>query len=200
MIGDKIKLLREAKGLTQQQIAQDPAFGIKQGTLSAYERNAREPNVETIRKIAEYFGVTADYLIGISEHKTAEHDAVGQIIPLSDAAIDSLRTYDDTLLATISSVLSASAATEFFEDLRAYVMACSPGPEDLASAAMADHINRSASADRVALEMLTSYKRKLLDRALDELCEELTGASGLSTSTKPTKGGERHGNSSKTRR
>lgn len=29
MIGDKIKLLREAKGLTQQQIAQDPAFGIK---------------------------------------------------------------------------------------------------------------------------------------------------------------------------
>ena len=93
MIGDKIKLLREAKGLTQQQIAQDPAFGIKQGTLSAYERNAREPNVETIRKIAEYFGVTADYLIGISEHKTAEHDAVGQIIPLSDAAIVSLRTY-----------------------------------------------------------------------------------------------------------
>lgn len=114
MIGDKIKLLREARGLTQQQISQDPDFGIKQGTLSAYERNAREPNVETIRKIAEYFGVTADYLIGISEHKTAEHDAVGQIIPLSDAAIDSLRTYDDTLLATISSVLSASAATEFF--------------------------------------------------------------------------------------
>ena len=95
MIGDKIKLLREAKGLTQQQIAQDPAFGIKQGTLSAYERNAREPNVETIRKIAEYFGVTADYLIGISEHKTAEHDAVGQIIPLSDAAIDSLLKPDD---------------------------------------------------------------------------------------------------------
>lgn len=161
MIGDKIKLLREARGLTQQQISQDPDFGIKQGTLSAYERNAREPNVETIRKIAEYFGVTADYLIGISEHKTAEHDAVGQIIPLSDAAIDSL----------LAELLP-----------------------------MADHINRSASADRVALEMLTSYKRKLLDRALDELCEELTGASGLSTSTKPTKGGERHGNSSKTRR
>ena len=71
MIGDKIKLLREAKGLTQQQITQDPAFGIKQGTLSAYERNAREPNIETIRRIAEYFGVTSDYLIGISEHQTA---------------------------------------------------------------------------------------------------------------------------------
>ena len=198
MIGDKIKLLREAKGLTQQQIAQDPAFGIKQGTLSAYERNAREPNIETIRRIAEYFGVTSDYLIGISEHQTAEYDAVGKVIPLSDDAIDALRGYDAAELSTISSVLSASAATEFFEDLRAYVMACSPGPEELLP--MADHINRSASADRVALEMLTSYKRKLLDRALDELCEELTGDSGLSTSTKPTKGGERHGNSSKTRR
>lgn len=201
MIGDKIKLLREAKGLTQQQITQDPAFGIKQGTLSAYERNAREPNIETIRRIAEYFGVTSDYLIGISEHQTAEYDAVGKVIPLSDDAIDALRGYDAAVLSTISSVLSASAATEFFEDLRAYVMACSPGPEDLAELLpMADHINRSASADRVALEMLTGYKRKLLDRALDELCEELTGDSGLSTSTKPTKGGERHGNSSKTRR
>lgn len=201
MIGDKIKLLREAKGLTQQQITQDPAFGIKQGTLSAYERNAREPNIETIRRIAEYFGVTSDYLIGISEHQTAEYDAVGKVIPLSDDAIDALRGYDAAVLSTISSVLSASAATEFFEDLRAYVMACSPGPEDLAELLpMADHINRSASADRVALEMLTSYKRKLLDRALDELCEELTAAADLSTSTKPTKGGERHGNSSKTRR
>lgn len=201
MIGDKIKLLRETKGLTQQQIAQDPAFGIKQGTLSAYERNAREPNIETIRRIAEYFGVTSDYLIGISEHQTAEYDAVGKVIPLSDDAIDALRGYDAEVLSTISSVLSASAATEFFEDLRAYVMACSPGPEDLAELLpMADHLNRGASADRVALEMLTSYKRKLLDRALDELCEELTAAADLSTSTKPTKGGERHGNSSKTRR
>ena len=201
MIGDKIKLLREAKGLTQQQITQDPAFGIKQGTLSAYERNAREPNIETIRRIAEYFGVTSDYLIGISEHQTAEYDAVGKVIPLSDDAIDALRGYDAAVLSTISSVLSASAATEFFEDLRAYVMACSPKPEDLAELLpMADHLNRGASADRVVLEMLTSYKRKLLDRALDELCEELTAAADLSTSTKPTKGGERHGNSSKTRR
>ncbi len=87
-------------------------------------------------------------------------------------------------------MLSASAATEFFEDLRAYVMACSPEPEDLAELLpMADHLNRGASADRVVLEMLTSYKRKLLDRALDELCEELTAAADLSTSTKPTKGG-----------
>ena len=98
-------------------------------------------------------------------------------------------------------MLSASAATEFFEDLRAYIMACSPEPEDLAELLpMADHLNRSASADCVALEMLTSYKRKLLDRTLDELCEELTAAAALSTSTKPAKGGERHGNSSKTRR
>lgn len=131
MIGNKIKLLREARGLTQQQISQDPDFGIKQGTLSAYERNAREPNVETIRKIAEYFGVTADYLIGISEHKTAEHDAVGQIIPLSDAAIDSLRTYDGTLLATISSVLSASAATEFLRIFAPMSWRAAPGPRIL---------------------------------------------------------------------
>ena len=128
MIGDKIKLLREAKGLTQQQITQDPAFGIKQGTLSAYERNAREPNIETIRRIAEYFGVTSDYLIGISEHQTAEYDAVGKVIPLSDDAIDALRGYDAAVLSTISSVLSASAATEFSRIFAPMSWRAAPGP------------------------------------------------------------------------
>ena len=104
------------------------------------------------------------------------------------------------MLSTISSVLSASAAAEFFEDLRAYVMACCPAPEDLAELLpMADHLNRDAGADRVALDMLTSYKRKLLDRALDELCEELARAAGTGGSSEITKGGTHCGNSSKTR-
>ena len=79
-------------------------------------------------------------------------------------------------------------------------MACCPEPEDLAELLpMADHLNRDAGADRVALDMLTSYKRKLLDRALDELCEELARAAGTGGSSEITKGGTHCGNSSKTR-
>lgn len=197
-IGRKIRELRKARHMTQSELAARPELPISQASLAAYETGAREPGMETIAAFARFFHVSVDYLFGM----TPDQEQVGDsALRLSENARAFLRCSDGALLETISSVLSASAATEFFEDLRAYVMACSPGPEDLAELLpMADHINRSASADRVALEMLTSYKRKLLDRALDELCEELTAAADISTSTKPTKGGERHGNSSKTRR
>ena len=184
--------------MTQSELAARPELPISQASLAAYETGAREPGMEMIAAFARFFHVSIDYLFGM----TPVQEQVGDpALRLSENARAFLRCSDGALLEIISSVLSASAATEFFEDLRAYVMACSPKPEDLAELLpMADHLNRGASADRVVLEMLTSYKRKLLDRALDELCEELTAAADLSTSTKPTKGGERHGNSSKTRR
>ena len=197
-IGRKIRELRKARHMTQSELAARPELPISQASLAAYETGAREPGMEMIAAFARFFHVSIDYLFGM----TPDQEQVGDsAIRLSENARAFLRCSDVALLETVSSVLSASAATEFFEDLRAYIMACSPEPEDLAELLpMADHLNRSTSADCVALEMLTSYKRKLLDRALDELCEELTAAAALSTSTKPAKGGERHGNSSKTRR
>lgn len=197
-IGRKIRELRKARHMTQSELAARPELPISQASLAAYETGAREPGMEMIAAFARFFHVSIDYLFGM----TPDQEQVGDsAIRLSENARAFLRCSDVALLETVSSVLSASAATEFFEDLRAYIMACSPEPEDLAELLpMADHLNRSASADCVALEMLTSYKRKLLDRALDELCEELAAAAALSTSTKPAKGGERHGNSSKTGR
>ena len=192
IIGQKIRELRKARGLTQAALAAFPELGISQASLAAYEIGAREPSMETIAAIAHFFHVTIDSLFD----ETERPEGAG----LSDRALDFLAICDAELLATVDAVLSSEAATGFFEDLRAYVMACCPGPEDLAELLpMADHLNRGVGADRVALEMLTSYKRKLLDRALDELCEELTRAAGPGRSSEITKGGTHYGNSSKTR-
>ena len=192
IIGQKIRELRKARGLTQAALAAFPELGISQASLAAYEIGAREPSMETIAAIAHFFHVTIDSLFD----ETERPEGAG----LSDRALDFLAICDAELLATVDAVLSSEAATGFFEDLRAYVMACCPDPEDLAELLpMADHLNRDAGADRVALDMLISYKRKLLDRALDELCEELTRAAGLGGSSEITKGGTHYGNSSKTR-
>ena len=57
-----LQILREANGLTQRQISVD--LGITQQAYSRYERGDREPDLEMLCKLADYYGVTVDYLIG----------------------------------------------------------------------------------------------------------------------------------------
>ena len=68
----RLKLIREAKGLTQEQVA--TALSIEIGTLSGYERGYRRPSIEGLGEIAKYYGVTSDYLLGLDPVK-AEHAA-----------------------------------------------------------------------------------------------------------------------------
>ena len=58
-ISDKIKTLRKAKGLTQQDLAD--AIGILRPTLGGYETGRRNPRLPDLQKIANYFGVGLDY-------------------------------------------------------------------------------------------------------------------------------------------
>lgn len=57
--------LREQKGITQQQLAN--AIGITQQTLSRYEKAERTINIELLTKIAVFFNVPTDYLLGLSD-------------------------------------------------------------------------------------------------------------------------------------
>ena len=57
----RLKELREIKGVTQQEIAK--AIGCSTNNYSRYERGEREPDVYYLIKIADYYGVSVDYLI-----------------------------------------------------------------------------------------------------------------------------------------
>lgn len=59
---DRIRKLREEKGLTQEELAK--ILGISRATLASWETGRREPDFETTSKIAEFFGVSIDYLLG----------------------------------------------------------------------------------------------------------------------------------------
>ena len=70
----RIKQLRENRGLIQEILASE--LGITQQMLSKYERDVLCINVDVLKRIAEYFNVTTDYLLGVSEVK---RDLQGQM-------------------------------------------------------------------------------------------------------------------------
>lgn len=60
--------LRYRSGKRQRQVADD--LGISQGLLSHYENGSREPGLGFLVRACDYYGVTADYLLGRSQAKT----------------------------------------------------------------------------------------------------------------------------------
>ena len=64
--GERIKGLRLQKGLTQRQMAD--SFGITERNYQRYEATD-SPSNDTLIKLAEFFEVTTDYLLGRAEHK-----------------------------------------------------------------------------------------------------------------------------------
>lgn len=65
--GERIAFLREQQRMTQADFA--AALGISRAALSHYETNRREPDYETMTKIADHFRVTTDYLLGRTDNK-----------------------------------------------------------------------------------------------------------------------------------
>ena len=63
----RIKPLREKRGLIQEILAAE--LGITQQMLSKYERDVTLIKVDILKKIATYFNVTTDYLLGVSDVK-----------------------------------------------------------------------------------------------------------------------------------
>lgn len=70
----RIKQLREKRGLIQEILA--AKLGITQQMLSKYEKDVTLVKVDILKKIAVYFNVTTDYLLGISDVK---RDLQGQM-------------------------------------------------------------------------------------------------------------------------
>lgn len=81
----RIKELRQQKGLKQDDIAKE--FGISQQTISSYEKGIREPDITTLKKLADFFDVSLDYLLGKTDIRT----------PIETLAFSRSDGYDDDL-------------------------------------------------------------------------------------------------------
>lgn len=65
----RLKELRDEAGLSQGDIAEK--FSVAQNTVSSWENGKRDPDTDTVKKIAAFFGVSIDYLLGVTSIKKA---------------------------------------------------------------------------------------------------------------------------------
>lgn len=67
MLGEKIKLYRENKKMTQNEVAE--ILSVSPATISKYESGTLEPNIESLKKLAELFEISIDELLKDEEEK-----------------------------------------------------------------------------------------------------------------------------------
>lgn len=84
VLGVRLKELRRKKGINQEHVAID--LGISRARYSHYENNHVEPDAEMLRKLATYYNVTIDYLLGNSDNPNPEitNDPLSEIQKIAE--------------------------------------------------------------------------------------------------------------------
>lgn len=109
-------LLRKEKGLSQKQAAAD--LGISQALLSHYEKGIRQCSLEFVVRVAEYYNVSCDYLLGRTADKSGAIIAVEEI-PSGDEAKPNNKV-GSGVLATLNKKLIFNSINVLFELLQKY--------------------------------------------------------------------------------
>ena len=66
IFGERLRELRRERGVGQVELAN--RIGVSKSIISLWENGLREPTISNLVAIAKYFGVTADYLVGLSDY------------------------------------------------------------------------------------------------------------------------------------
>lgn len=77
-----LKSLRKSKGITQSQLGAN--IGLSKAVISKYENGLGYPTFDVLIKMADFFGVTTDYILGVSKVKTID------VSKLTDSQIDTV--------------------------------------------------------------------------------------------------------------
>lgn len=107
-----ITLLRKEKGITQKQAAED--LGVSQALLSHYEKGIRECGLEFVVRVADYYGVSCDYLLGRSADRSGLTLKV-EDIPSPEASRDN--SYHGSVLPVFNNKLISNSLNILFDKL-----------------------------------------------------------------------------------
>lgn len=107
-----ITLLRKERGITQKQAALD--LGVSQALLSHYEKGIRECGLDFVVRVADYYEVSCDYLLGRSADRSGQTLTV-EDIPNPESAKDNV--YRGSVLPTMNKKLIANSMNILFDKL-----------------------------------------------------------------------------------
>ncbi len=71
---ERLRELRKSKGISLKELG--AIVGVAESTMSLYESGKRQPDYETLLKLAEYYGVTVDYLLRGSEEEQLPEELI----------------------------------------------------------------------------------------------------------------------------
>lgn len=109
--------LRFEKGMVQKEFA---AFlGISRATVGQYESGKRIPNADGVKAIAEKCGVSADWLIGLSDAKNpdATIQAICKYTHLSEEALETLKDMDRDTVQTVNCIIMFPELLELVQQM-----------------------------------------------------------------------------------
>lgn len=107
MFSERLKRLRMEKGITQKELAD--RLHVSRSTIAGYESLGKEPDGEKLCALADFFGVSVDYLLGVTDSRELTSPApaaakrpveaaiAGELGSLSDRQLDRLFGYIQAL-------------------------------------------------------------------------------------------------------
>ena len=111
-----ITLLRKERGVTQKKAA--AALGVSQALLSHYEKGIRECGLDFVVRVADYYSVSCDYLLGRSADRSGLTLSVEEI-PAPDASSGKDGHFRGSVLPTLNRKLISNSLNILFDKLNA---------------------------------------------------------------------------------
>ena len=96
LIGERLSELRKDKGLKQKELAGE--LGISVHTISSYERNISTPDDEMKIKIANFFNVSVDYLLGTTQNELPSDKSTSRLIIIDNLPRMAIKELDTFLV------------------------------------------------------------------------------------------------------
>ena len=100
-IVDRIRTLCEEKGITINKLEKE--VGIGRGNIARWDKH--RPNIVNVQKVADYFGVTTDYILTGNENKPTEN---GELTETQREAMDLIMKMSDEQLKVFVATLKAA--------------------------------------------------------------------------------------------
>ena len=88
-LGERLRALRQEKHITQTEMSK--RIGISKAMISAYELEQRQPSYAILIKLAAFFGVSTDFLLGLEKVRSLSVEG------LNDKKIEALSNMADVL-------------------------------------------------------------------------------------------------------
>ncbi len=123
VIGDRISVLLSEKNKKQKDLAE--FLNVTANTISYYVTGARIPNIDQIIKIADFFNVSTDYLLGRTEVETIDTDlkAVCNYMGLKEQSVRVIRYYVKNVFSEyLTRFLLSKKSYNFYKLLTNYIV------------------------------------------------------------------------------